>query len=1000
MLAEILSRSTKMSVQKVENGMKVEPNQVYVIPSGKIMTIKTGILKLQPKGAALKPIDDFLRSLATDKKTQAIGIVLSGTGTDGTEGLQCVKVEGGITFAQDPKSAQYPDMPQNAIDTESVYFVLSPEKMGTELQRIASHPEIVRREIETTINPPETLDSTQTIFGLLKTSFGVNFANYKPSTTNRRISRRMILSKIETTNEFVAYLRTNPTELQALFDDLLISVTSFFREPDTFVTLKEKVFPNILDKKRSNQPIRIWVPGCSTGEEVYSIAIQMEEFLEEKNLIDVSVQFFGTDVNPKNVEKARKAIYTKTIENNVFKTRLQQYFIPINGNYYQVTKKIRDMCIFAKHDIAKDPPFSNLDLIVCRNMLIYFDIKLQERILPLLHYGLKSAGYLVLGESESVGKLTYLFESMTKRGVLFQKKSGSSTVDMQMGLSRSDSFGRIVKQPSKLDPLTVLREAVNELLLAEHVPASLVLNSNLEILGFRGKVDPYISIDSGDASFNVSKMVRKELRPALQTAIYRSKKDLQTIKETVRIIQDKKTSTIQIQVKPIENSKIAERLFLVVFEETAKVKLLPAKKGEIPENVEAENARDQQNKMLSDDLESTRQTLQSVIEQQEATNEELRSSMEEVQSSNEEMMSTNEELATAKEELQSTNEELTTLNDELKNRNLALSVVNDDLTNLMGNVDAAVVIVDKDFRIRRFNRSAEVLLRLITSDLDRQITSIRLGIPIDDFEKVLARALNLEGVREELQTGTGHWYQMRVKPYLTEEKRAVGLVISFSDITEIKLLQDKIKVVSSFTRHDVRNKLAAVNGRFYLASKLAKGQPELENQLKGIPDEMTKIDRILDVSKVYELIGSRSLEFIDVGQAVKEGVSLNSGCKGLKIINDVNGFKVLADPMLSTVFGNLLENTLKYGEKTSHIRIFAEEQPNSATNLIYEDDGVGISLEDKKRLFEKGYGKGTGFGLFLIKKVMEVYGWTITEEGEPGKGAKFVMHLPPPPAKR
>lgn len=993
MLSEILSRSTKMKVQKIQNGMQIQPNHVYVIPSGKILTLEKGVLKLQPKGLFLKTIDEFLRSLATDRKTQAIGIVLSGTGTDGTEGLQLVKVEGGITFAQDPKSAQYPDMPRNAIEAETVYFVLPPEKMGEELCRIASHPQIVRNEIETAKHPLETKDNAQTIFGLLKASFGVNFANYKPATTNRRISRRMVISKIETAQEYVAHLKTNPNELQSLFDDLLISVTSFFREPQTFEVLTEKVLPTLLEKKQNNQPIRIWIPGCSTGEEAYSVAIQIEEYLEEKNIADIVVQVFGSDVNPKNVEKARKAQYLKTIENNVSKTRLQRFFTPINGSY-QVNKQIREMCIFAKHDLTKDPPFSNLDLIVCRNVLIYFDTQLQEKILPMFHYGLKPNGYLVLGESESIGKFTYLFETLEKRGVLFQKKLGLNRVDLQLEMSTQYPIGNYVKPASKIDPLTILRDTIDELLITEHVPASLVLNTNLDILIFRGKVDPYLSVDAGFASFNVSKIVRKELRPTLQTAVYKSKKESKTIRETVRLVQDKKTSIIQIQVTPIETSKIAERFFLVKFEETANRKRIAKKESQTPEDIDSQNAKDEQNKELSNNLESTRQTLQAVIEQQEATNEELRSSMEEVQSSNEEMMSTNEELATAKEELQSTNEELTTLNDELKNRNLSLSVLNDDLANLMGNIDTAVVILDNEFRIRRFNSSAESLLRLVPSDVGVLITGIRLGIPIDGFAKVLESAFNLEVVREEIKTGTGHWYQMRTKPYLTEEKKAAGLVISFSDITEIKNLEDKLKVISSFTRHDVRNKLVAVNGNIYLARKLAKGQPKIEKQLDSIPETLAKIDRIFDVSKVYENIGSLKLEVVDVGKSVKDAVSLFADFKGAKIINEVIGFKVLADLMLSTIFGNLIDNTLKYGVKTTQIRVYTEQQPDGSTNLIYEDDGEGIRTEDKVRLFEKGYGKGTGLGLFLIKRCCDLYGWNIIENGEHGKGARFVIEIP------
>ena len=846
MLPEILTRSTKMPVNKVQNGMLIEPNHVYVIPPGKTMTINKGILRLQPKGASLKPIDSFFRSLAAERKTQAIGIVLSGTGTDGTEGLKFIKAEGGITFAQDPQSAQYPDMPKSAIAEETAYFVLTPEQIAEELSRISKHPEIIRQKIELTEPQEQSGTDIQTIFMLLKASFGVNFAHYKKSTINRRISRRIILNKIENIKKYTVYLRTHKLELQALFDDLLIGVTGFFREPDTFLELEEKVLPNIVDKKLSSQPIRVWIPGCATGEEAYSFAIAIEEFLEEKNILETQIQIFATDINEKNVEKARRAIYPKNIEDNVSENRLKRFFISVNGNY-QVVKQIRDMCIFAKHDITKDPPFSNLDLIVCRNLLIYFDSQLQERIMPIFHYGLKPNSYLVLGEAESVGKFTYLFESMTKKGIIFKKKLSQPIFELQLEPRTPYSFRKIVEIPEKIDSVAFLESEVDRLLMAEFVPASLLLNSNLDVLVFRGKTEPYISIDSGAASLNVAKIVRKELRPALQTAIYRTRKSREDVKELVRLKNGEETQTISIQVKLLELPRHDDPFFLVLFEKTKKATPLFQENKTTTDQVESDSAKDQQVKEMSEDLQSTKQTLQTVIEQQEATNEELRSAMEEVQSSNEELMSTNEELETSKEELQSANEELTTLNDELKNHNQNISLLNDDLTNLMGNVDTAVVIVDNDFKIRRFTSSAQELLRLMPSDVEHPITDIRLGLPIEDFDKLLSRGItSLETVRKEIQSEKGRWYQMRIRPYLTQEKKISGAVLSFSDVTEMKKLENQQKIFSDELKlkvkdqaeklvnseklatigqtagmvgHDIRNPLQSIVSELYLARK-------------------------------------------------------------------------------------------------------------------------------------------------------------------------------------
>jgi PAS domain S-box-containing protein len=352
-----------------------------------------------------------------------------------------------------------------------------------------------------------------------------------------------------------------------------------------------------------------------------------------------------------------------------------------------------------------------------------------------------------------------------------------------------------------------------------------------------------------------------------------------------------------------------------------------------------------------------------------------------------------EELETAKEELQSTNEELTTLNDELKNHNQTLSLLNDDLDNLMKSIDAAVVIVDNEFKIRRFNSSAESLLGLMPSDVNNLITGIRLRIPIENFEKTLSRGFRFEEVREEVRTEKNHWYQMRVRPYLTYEEKEAGLVISFVDITEIKKLEDKLKVVSGFTRHDVRNKLAIINGLLYLANKQVQDPNEIQKYLNKIPETIAKIERILDISKFYEIIGSQKLELIDVGKSFDNASLLFADLKGIKLVNEAREFKVLADQMLTTIFSNLIDNTIKYGEKTTQIKIYTEKTDDNV-KIVYEDDGVGISIGDKMRLFEKGFGKGTGYGLFLIKRTCEIYGWHISEEGEPGKGVKFIMSIP------
>jgi PAS domain S-box-containing protein len=789
LLTDILSRFTKMQVHQVEDGMNVEPNRVYVIPPGSTMTLEDGNLKLCPKGKSLRPIDAFLSSLSTERKTQAIGVVLSGTGTDGTEGLKAIKTEGGITFAQDIQSAQYSGMPQSAISADSVDFVLSPEKISKELSRIAKNPQLVRAEMDAQ-EPQITKESgIRKIFTLLKLSFNVDFTHYKHTVVNRRIARRMVISHVDSIKKYSDYLETHQAELQALFHDMLIGVTSFFREPSTFLILKETLFPELLKNRVSREPIRIWIPGCSTGEEAYSFAISLQEYLEEKSLGDLQVQVFGTDVNEKNVDRARQGIYPKSIEANVSDARLNRFFSSFNGKY-QIAKVIRDMCVFAKQDITADPPFSNMDLISCRNMLIYFDSHLQERIVPILHYALKPNGFLVLGESESIGKFTALFEPVNKKSFIYTKKKAQPRVNFGFESASSYVARAAVKESGKKDSISMLRDEMDKLLITEYVPAALLLNNNLDILVFRGNVTPYLSPESGQISFNVAKMIRKELRADVQTAVYQAKKENKPVKkEAIRVKYGGQQKTFNIQVIPLG------AFFLVLIEDVSSAAALLSQTIELNTTPEGrESVKDSQLRDLKEELSSSKQSLQTVIETQEVTNEELRSAMEEVQSSNEELQSTNEELETAKEELQSSNEELTTLNDELKNRNQSLGRLNDNLTNLTLNVDSAVVMVDCDLKIRLFTPSAQKILNIGSSDIGLYITNLRLPMVIPDLEKAILDAIKtFSTVNKEVCDKNGRFYELRVRPYIAEEKRVDGAVLSFVDVDVLKKHENEIK---------------------------------------------------------------------------------------------------------------------------------------------------------------------------------------------------------------
>jgi Methylase of chemotaxis methyl-accepting proteins len=519
------------------------------------------------RGEGLKGIDAFLTSLAGARKVQAVGVILSGTGADGTEGLKAIKEEGGLTFVQDPETAQYQGMPQSAISAEAAYFILSPERIAKELARIAKHPQITRAEILGTQVKPAKEDYNKTIFETLKVAFNVDFTHYKDSTINRRITRRMVINQIDSLKNYVTFLRSHPKELQALFDDMLIGVTSFFREPQSFEVMREKIFPELVKNRQRDNPIRIWIPGCSTGEEVYSIAITIQEFLADKNLTNQFVQIFGTDINDRNVERARQGIYAKNIETSVPDNYLRKYFIKTDGNY-QITKSVRDLCVFAKQDMTKDPPFSNLDIICCRNVLIYFDSTLQEKVIPILHYALKPNGFLILGESESVGKFTELFAPMEKKGVVYTKKRASTQVTFGYEAFQNMTKQHPLRETEKKDTMVTLKDEVDKLIMSRYIPAMMLVNRNMDILLFRGYMAPYLLPESGQASLNITKMLREELKLEVQTGIYRSRKENRPITiDSLAFRTDGETKTVCVEIIPIHAKGFEDTFFLILFKE-------------------------------------------------------------------------------------------------------------------------------------------------------------------------------------------------------------------------------------------------------------------------------------------------------------------------------------------------------------------------------------------------------------------------------------------------
>ena len=800
MLTELLSKKTPMRVVEVTNGMTVEPNQVYVIPPNATMSISNHTLQLGPRTESSRgvhmSIDHFMRALAEEQGNRAIGIILSGSGTDGTAGLAQIQAQGGVTFAQDEESAKYGNMPRSAVTSGCVDYVLSPKAIARELARIARHPYLARSGTSdiAELATSET-NGLSLVFQLLRKTTGVDFTHYRKTTILRRIQRRMIVHKMEKMEDYVKYVQTNPAEIKALYQDMLINVTSFFRNPRVFDALKSQVFPAIMKNRSSEASLRLWTPGCASGEETYSLAIALLEFLGDK-ASQTPIQFFATDISELSVAKARSGLYPENIQSDVSPERLRRFFTKVEGGY-RISKSIRDMCIFAQHNVLNDPPFSQMDVICCRNLLIYLEPVLQNKVISLFHYAARPGGYLVLGTSEGVGSATNLFSAEDRADKIFLKKATGVRQPVTFSLnhpSERHEYGAVrvpAKQPDSSWNYLEAQKEFDRRLLGQYAPATVFINEDLEIIHTRGSVNRFLKLAPGRASLSILKMAREGLLLDLRNAISKAKKENVAVrKQNIQIKngngnegpQGDSMRIVNFEVAPINMGNLKELYFMIVFEDSPAI-ARPAVARSTRPSRESESASSRITK-LEQELSAAKEYLQSVIETQEATNEELQSANEEILSSNEELQSTNEELETAKEELQSVNEELSTVNDELRSRNQEVTQINNDLTNLFASIDIAVVMIGSDLNIRRFTPQAQKFLGLIPADVGRPLMNISPTIEIPEFQSLVLQVMaNVRPVERELKDRENGRYQLRILPYRTPENKIDGAVITIVDIS-------------------------------------------------------------------------------------------------------------------------------------------------------------------------------------------------------------------------
>jgi two-component system, chemotaxis family, CheB/CheR fusion protein len=900
-MVDLIQKYTPMPVIEVKDQVKVEPNHVYMIPQDRATSISDRILKLsEPTGNLLgHSIDPFFRSLAQDLKDQAICVILSGTASDGTIGARAIKAEAGLVLVQDPQDARYDGMPRSAIDAGLADFILPADKMAAKLMEYVHDSygkpaERRRKALET------SSDSLKKIFALIKSRTKRDFSGYKTSTINRRIERRMSLNKIDNVEDYIRLLQENKEEVQALLQDFLIQVTSFFRDPEAFMALK-KHLKDLIAGKKPEEEIRAWTAGCSTGEEAYSIAITIQEVLEELKR-SPKFQVFATDLDASGIAFARLGLYQESMAADISPEYLAKYFTK-KDHHYQVNKELREKVVFAVHDIIGDAPFSRIDLASARNILIYLDAATQKKVLPMFHYALNEGGLLFLGTAETTGELNDLFLTLDRKWKIYQARKKDSKVPPEIA---QDLIWQRTTEGRNIVPVQGSREEVEaeKILLRALRPAVLIDNSQ-HILFVHGQTGRYLELKPGKLSQNLVDMAREGIRIPLSTAIYQALSQHQeVVREGIRLKINGDTLRVKITVVPVDGAK-PEKL-IVVFEDVVEPKAKKRLKGSA---VEMEG----RNRALEQELQFTRENLKSTVEELETANEELRSTLEEYQSTNEELHSTNEELETSKEELQSVNEELNTINNEHQQKIEELSTVNDDMKNLLNSTNVASVYVDEQQHIQRFTPTATKILHLMDRDIGRPIGDITSLLKSESLsQKVEKVQENLVPIVEEVQTKDGLWYSLRVYPYRTIQNAIAGVVLSFLDINQQKTLQkeltDSLAYVNSIMDTmrepmvvlDGKLKVISVNQAFYRTFKvkpegtegrklydLGNGQwniPELRKLLEEILPQNSHLEDY-SVKHDFPGLGQRTI-LLNARRLTAEGKGTD---KILLALDDVTG---------------------------------------------------------------------------------------------------------------
>lgn len=1036
--------------------MEVEADHLYVIPANVSMSVAQRRIRLRARNEASlppMPIDDLLSSLANDQGPNAIGVILSGSGSDGALGLQAIQRESGITFAQDEDSALFNSMPHAAISLGCVDRVLAPHDIAKAIMSVGRHPHL-RMPAEKPAGVLAAPDgSLRPIFRLLQNTCNIDFSRYKPGTIQRRLTRRMALRQLISVEDYVSVLESDPAETLALGRDLLIRVTEFFRDPETFEALTQTVFPRIVAANETEGALRIWVPGCSTGEEVYSVAICLMEYLGER-AATMPIQIFGTDISAEALETARAARYIENIARNVSPERLARFFVR-DGEYYCVDKSVREVCTFSRHDLLSDPPFSRMDLVSCRNLLIYLSAPAQRSVMPLFHYALKPDGVLMLGPSETVGAFSELFGTIeSKRSKLYSKKPRlGPPVEVRLTSTRiPTSLARSVSttDQSRPDEVSPLRSEVARITLARYAPASVLCDDDLNVIEYRGDTSAYLVNPSGPPVNNLQRLARPEIFLAISEAIRQVRQEGTVVRKTgLRLGSGGASTVANLEVHPVQTAGIDGRWFLLFFEgmaqgedgaavdrqQTLRTLMLQTLRQRLGRKAAANgaDARDDEIARLNAELNAMRAQLRTMLEEHESAREELKSSEEELLSSNEEFQSTNEELETAKEELQSLNEELSTTNDELRYRNHELKTLHDEVVRARDYADAIIdtmseplLVLEADLRVTRANRAFYHVFQTIADDtIGTSLYALGNGQwNIPSLRELLEKLLPERTAVRDFEI-THNFPGIGTRTMRLNAARVLGrahelILLTIEDITQHQLVVDRLETADqqkdeflAMLAHELRNPLAAIGNGLEILGRDGVDQQTRQRARaaakRQLDHEIGLVDDLLDVSRITRGIIKLNLKLIDLTEVVQHVVDtmraeIDAHQHQLLLSLPAVPLVVEGDAIrIEQIVTNLLGNAIKYTPPGGRIEVSAVRDGDNAV-LTVADNGIGMTVDFLPTIFtifvqgESSLDRksaGLGLGLALVHQLVELHHGTVRASSDgPGRGSTFVVRLP------